>query len=192
MFLLFAYNCSKHLRIHEFDLAVFGKDWMGSLLSALLLIYSSELIVDWSAALAAISTYIRRVKHTTVCNYNHYAPRVYAEIENELKREAALLPHSLSVPKIFFVASVRMLIYSAANEPKWTRQQAHGPLATATRNRCTWICDISLSVHTLFSSSKCSAIGCQRVRAQRWACLCYASLSCLSVRSCSAHFCNYT
>lgn len=47
LFLLFAYNCSKHLRIHEFDLAVFSKDWMGSLLSALLLIYASELLVDW-------------------------------------------------------------------------------------------------------------------------------------------------
>ena len=44
---LFVYNTSKHVDIDDFDLSVFGDEWMSKLLSSLVLIYSSELIVDW-------------------------------------------------------------------------------------------------------------------------------------------------
>ncbi len=47
VFLLFVYNTSKHVDIDDFDLSVFGDEWMSKLLSSLVLIYSSELIVDW-------------------------------------------------------------------------------------------------------------------------------------------------
>ncbi len=46
---LFVYNTSKHVDIDDFDLSVFGDEWMSKLLSSLVLIYSSELIVDWCA-----------------------------------------------------------------------------------------------------------------------------------------------
>eukprot|EP01089_Gocevia_fonbrunei_P018861 TRINITY_DN6490_c0_g1_i1.p1 TRINITY_DN6490_c0_g1~~TRINITY_DN6490_c0_g1_i1.p1 ORF type:complete len:357 (-),score=35.53 TRINITY_DN6490_c0_g1_i1:23-1093(-) len=79
LILLFFYNVARyHPDDTFFDLSIFSRSWMKPLLLALLVVYLSELLVDW-------------IKHTSIVNFVGINPHTYTEFSIKFSRKLTSL-----------------------------------------------------------------------------------------------------